>query len=176
MKYTKICVALSLFCALGAANAALVQNGNGTFSDTSTGYQWQDISTFWNVDTSQMATLLKPGFHFASLSELNSLQLAAPAIPGNFVSDVAAMGVPNPTTLNRNLIWGVYGDLSQWSWKFDYDAQWNFNPIGGVTQYADMGAFAVNTQAVPEPETYAMLLAGLGVMGAVARRRKAKQA
>ncbi len=29
---------------------------------------------------------------------------------------------------------------------------------------------------VPEPETYAMLLAGLGVMGAVARRRKAKQA
>lgn len=32
------------------------------------------------------------------------------------------------------------------------------------------------TAAIPEPETYAMLLAGLGVMGAVARRRKAKQA
>lgn len=30
--------------------------------------------------------------------------------------------------------------------------------------------------AVPEPETYAMLLAGLGLMGAVARRRKAQQA
>ena len=30
--------------------------------------------------------------------------------------------------------------------------------------------------SVPEPETYAMLLAGLGLMGAVARRRKAKQA
>ena len=30
--------------------------------------------------------------------------------------------------------------------------------------------------AVPEPETYAMLLTGLGLMGAVARRRKAKQA
>ena len=29
--------------------------------------------------------------------------------------------------------------------------------------------------AVPEPETYAMMLAGLGLMGAVARRRKAKQ-
>ena len=29
--------------------------------------------------------------------------------------------------------------------------------------------------AVPEPETYAMLLAGLGVMGAVARRRQSKQ-
>lgn len=30
--------------------------------------------------------------------------------------------------------------------------------------------------AVPEPETYAMLLAGLGVMGAVARRRRIKSA
>ncbi len=30
--------------------------------------------------------------------------------------------------------------------------------------------------SVPEPETYAMLLAGLGVMGAVARRRQSKQA
>jgi hypothetical protein len=29
---------------------------------------------------------------------------------------------------------------------------------------------------VPEPESYAMLLAGLAVMGAIARRRKAKQA
>lgn len=29
---------------------------------------------------------------------------------------------------------------------------------------------------IPEPETYALMLAGLGLMGAVARRRKAKQA
>ena len=34
----------------------------------------------------------------------------------------------------------------------------------------------VSVTAVPEPETYALFLAGLGVMGAVARRRKAKAA
>ncbi|CDG81543.1 FxDxF family PEP-CTERM protein [Janthinobacterium agaricidamnosum] len=32
---------------------------------------------------------------------------------------------------------------------------------------------AVNVSAVPEPETYAMLLAGLGLLGFVVRRRKA---
>ncbi|MEQ1600479.1 MAG: PEP-CTERM sorting domain-containing protein [Methylophilaceae bacterium] len=32
--------------------------------------------------------------------------------------------------------------------------------------------FSVATLPVPEPETYAMLLAGLGLLGAVARRRK----
>jgi hypothetical protein len=36
-------------------------------------------------------------------------------------------------------------------------------------------AFIRITTAVPEPETYAMMLAGLGLMGAISLRRKAKQ-
>lgn len=35
--------------------------------------------------------------------------------------------------------------------------------------------FSFTAVPVPEPETYAMLLAGLGVMGAIARRRKKNQ-
>ena len=31
------------------------------------------------------------------------------------------------------------------------------------------------TTAVPEPESYAMMLAGLALMGTIARRRKSKQ-
>ena len=38
------------------------------------------------------------------------------------------------------------------------------------------GSILAHVTAVPEPESYAMLLAGLGIMGAVARRRKAAQA
>lgn len=41
--------------------------------------------------------------------------------------------------------------------------------ISGTTVGAD---YSLNLAPVPEPETYAMLLAGLGLMGFIARRRK----
>jgi hypothetical protein len=41
-----------------------------------------------------------------------------------------------------------------------------------VRAYFDAANGAVTISAVPEPETYAMLLAGLGLMGAIARRRR----
>lgn len=46
----------------------------------------------------------------------------------------------------------------------------------GLTGIAGMsaGGSAEQLTPVPEPETYAMLLAGLGLVGAVARRRKAR--
>ncbi|MCV2360004.1 PEP-CTERM sorting domain-containing protein [Paucibacter sp. TC2R-5] len=48
-------------------------------------------------------------------------------------------------------------------------------PVIGVdpTSQVQSGAFTIT--AVPEPQTYAMLLAGLGLMGLVARRRSSKQ-
>lgn len=39
-----------------------------------------------------------------------------------------------------------------------------------------VGATAPVVSAVPEPETYALMLAGLGLIGTIARRRKANQA
>ncbi len=39
--------------------------------------------------------------------------------------------------------------------------------------FINTGSVMANVTAVPEPETYAMLLAGLGLMVAVARKRKA---
>jgi len=43
-----------------------------------------------------------------------------------------------------------------------------------VTGNTNVVASAVSVTAVPEPETYAMFLAGLGLIGAVARRRQAR--
>ncbi|SDA25408.1 PEP-CTERM protein-sorting domain-containing protein [Nitrosospira sp. Nsp18] len=48
--------------------------------------------------------------------------------------------------------------------------------ITGVTNGSQGGIYAgaIAAAVVPEPETYAMLLAGLGLMGAVVRRRSRK--
>lgn len=70
-----------------------------------------------------------------------------------------------------------------------FDLNGNFGPEHSYSRipnsyegnfYADYfyGSFLVRTSQiapVPEPETYSMLLAGLGLIGGVARRRKAKQ-
>ena len=47
----------------------------------------------------------------------------------------------------------------------------------GITVGADIDAVgAISTVAIPEPETYAMLMAGLGLLGFVARRSKQQAA
>lgn len=46
----------------------------------------------------------------------------------------------------------------------------------GGANYSGAVLDNVSVAAVPEPETYAMLLAGLGLMGGIARRRRNKQA
>lgn len=47
-----------------------------------------------------------------------------------------------------------------------------FLPQGPVGPYMAIDNLQFVTAAIPEPETYAMMLAGLGLMGFVARRRK----
>ncbi len=94
---------------------------------------------------------------------------------------VAVMLACSATFAGEN---GSFNDLSQ---KNNFNRGWgdnkgwgenNFNRHRHVRHFGDF-QFPRDkpiTTPVPEPETYAMLLAGLGVMGAVARRRKQKSA
>jgi hypothetical protein len=54
----------------------------------------------------------------------------------------------------------------------NYDLKITGDVAAGGGSY--WGAVTLTTAPVPEPETYAMMLAGLGLMGFVARRRRQK--
>jgi hypothetical protein len=59
-----------------------------------------------------------------------------------------------------------------------YESTFNLTPGGSywfkLSGYGEAASYTVTLAPVPEPETYALLLAGLGLMGAVARRRQSK--
>jgi hypothetical protein len=76
-----------------------------------------------------------------------------------------------PTAADAGLAahaWGGNGLTAGAAWVFTASAVDTFG-IGG-------GSITYNVTSVPEPETWAMLLAGLGVMGATARRRSRRTA
>lgn len=72
---------------------------------------------------------------------------------------------------------GLIGTRSQ-GYSYDFVLGYNdsFNNKGYTHDDWDDMVIGVNIAPIPEPETYAMLLAGLGLMGFVARRRKQRTA
>jgi hypothetical protein len=81
----------------------------------------------------------------------------------------AAPGAPDATGTSRFEVTGIF-DFTKYPAATDY-----YFTVSGGTVGSGYGAYGLTITAgvVPEPETYAMLLAGLGIVGAIARRRKA---
>lgn len=81
---------------------------------------------------------------------------------------------------------GFHADIEGISFHTTADIDWNLAGFeGGSAMRSDTNSngnidtwtsITMQVTAVPEPESYAMLLAGLGVMGAIARRRKSRTA
>ena len=151
---------LAAAMALGAltAHADGLQNDLGVL-DTGAGLSFSSLS-----DADQASNF----FHFYHF-ELGT----AGSITGSFANLVGATLDRVKLAGNGNFVWATLGqDLS-----FSYDnvaegyyALYVFgSTAGGTSGYSG----SMMAQPVPEPETYGMLLAGLGLIGAaVARRRK----
>lgn len=101
---------------------------------------------------------------------------------GNFASSNGAATISytnlNGTTFNGSTIFSETNDgrgLITYSGPsfsgFSFDHAQNPSQNGFVIEQ-----ITIQTAPVPEPETYALMMAGLGLMGVVARRRKAMQA
>jgi hypothetical protein len=169
-------------------------NSFRTFQDVSTGKIWLDLDNFFGSSYSynSVVTLLSgTQFHVATLSDMNALQASIPAVPANFAAEVVIVGgnyLGSPyANGTRSLMYGVYDDgglgaptyasdffrysTTTISWGQNIDSLRTDLPLSFLAP--DVGVFVVGpTQPFPEPETYAMMLAGLGLLGFAARRRK----
>jgi hypothetical protein len=193
--------ALALFAALAMSAAAQAQSTSGSFScitnnsaascnQAAAGLAWNfngSIFSITNNTTGYVSEVyfdVNPGVTAAfagGTGTLFTLGANPPRLPGgtsvSFTSDLAFDSDPR----RGRPINGInQGETA--SFLFTGAGVQDFASgilDGGVHVRSLIGGQSeslVTVSAVPEPETYAMMLAGLGLMGAVARRRKAKQA
>jgi len=102
------------------------------------------------------------------------------AINGSVVKFVDAFAPLSASQFNGSF--GSFDNVT-WDWKnadYTYTANANGNvsfvlgvvDVGDSSFTSELRVDNISVVAVPEPETYAMLIAGLAMMGAIARRRR----
>ena len=154
-----------------------------TFTDSTTGRNWAKLNTYFDKSYDFMAgDLGERGFTYATREDLEAL-FASFDVSADFAGSAAIMG----KAPNRDLIWGAYSPLNQdntikwyytagFGWAVEENTNFLANQVpNGGTDDADMNfwAYVAGAGAVPEPASWAMLIAGFGLVGAAARRRRA---
>ncbi len=190
-KITGLAVALALIAPLQAVASTTVYEVKALENSTSGGVGLPvsvfagesfsvsvDISDLWNAG---------PLPRWSNADGLNAVLLSTGAADvngdkpnvtaGNKIGDVHPFWTQNGLTAPYGTLVGQWGSGDYFTVGTAYTGTAVDNTLNLFYFDSNTGGnrgsiLATVTTAVPEPETYAMLLAGLGLMGFIARRRK----
>ena len=187
----KIAFATLLAVSAFSANAAteLVTNGNfetGTFAGWTKSGNASLSDVISNTTTSNHTYLWRSGATGSSAyisqvlgTQANYTYTLSFDIFNSAVSSTNADAVSFSAAFNGNVVYGFKNEKRNW----DHITITGLKATGAATElkfgarndpsFIRLDNVSVQVTAVPEPETYAMMLAGLGLMGLIARRRKA---
>jgi PEP-CTERM motif len=152
--------------ATGSASAVEVGNASSWTVDTmgnTLSLTWNKAAEFMNSGSPAFIGLKisDTGGHLADILGASVTNTTyTPSTYGNLVEGF----LPSQVTFDAN---NIYVNVNT--------AMWHAAPMASMGDpYRDQIDLSVNFQAapIPEPETYAMLLAGLGLMGGIVRRRQ----
>lgn len=138
------------------------------------GTQWNSGTTFWSGAYGADSITVT----LAGAATVSNLTLQADNNDDYLVRYLDTSNVwQNLVTISPHRSWGMDMGFATLAAPVVAKA-FSISAVGGDGYFSvsEFQADGVMVAAVPEPETYAMLLAGLGILGAVARRRKASQA
>lgn len=180
VRLLKPLVGLTLALAAGLSQAAVIDFTTNhaaigkSFADTANGFSFSSNSLIGiTLNKSALVEMIDSTLTVSQTNgaafDLNSFQLA----------DVLNLGLTNNVLLTWTLASGQTGsetlklDKKRGFQTFDIDVDYvkSFT-LTGANKFVSFQLDNLNVSAVPEAGSLAMLLAGLGVLGTVARRRR----
>jgi PEP-CTERM motif len=195
MKTISLAAAVAVVSLAGSASATVsvgpTVGGLATFTESTTGRNWVRMDTYYSRSYNYMATdLVNRGFTLATRQDVDALFAAVDIalvfpdvyqIMGSPIEMAIIIGAYSPQDPDGkiNVVFG--GEGLEWTFsKYSTDPDTAFRPA-----YVNFWAFVEadgggggggGGGAVPEPSSWAMLIAGFGLVGAAARRRRAASA
>jgi len=179
-KKTAFAVAVASMCLAGAANATLVDPISGTFGTLTA----PGTVAFDGAEATSSATVFDViSFSMSNVAASNTATIVSGLNGWGFASfSTSLWSTASESNSGNELAIGTSVNTSPGAWFSIYsfapltpDASPYFIHINGVTLDTSTSAVYSGNMTlapIPEPETYAMMLAGLGLMGFIARRRQ----